>query len=80
MGIQILFMFLNIQFNNKECLSQKQNKYTVQHKFIAIIIMQPWKQNTSQGSPKDFFNDGANLRNAIQSLCFIHLKVENNED
>ena len=30
---------------------------------------------------KDFFNDGANLRNAMQNqcTCTIHLKVENNQ-
>ena len=30
--------------------------------------------------PKNFFNDGANSRNAMQSQCSICLKVKNNED
>ena len=27
-----------------------------------------------------FFYDGANLRNAMQSLCYIHLKVDENNE
>ena len=30
--------------------------------------------------PKNFFNDRADLRNVMQSLCSKRLKVENNED
>ena len=37
-------------------------------------------QHRFQGSPKSCFNNGVNLRNAMQSLCSVHLKVENNED
>ena len=50
---------------------------------LQNVVSKQWytcKGARFQGSPKEFFNRGANLRNVMQSLYSIHLKVENNEE
>ena len=46
----------------------------------TIILIVCKYVHTPQGSPKEYFNNRANLRNVMHSLCSTHVMVEKNHD